>query len=139
MITIEFTDAPTEQQRDAVKAGIRAYNVKHLPEGDVIPVACIAKDETGEIVGGLTGEQFHQGVFVEFLWVDDTQRHSGVGSALMSKLEQEGRERGVKDLFLDTYSFQALDFYLKLGFKRVGEYTDYPSKGIVKYFLQKAI
>ncbi|MDF5507468.1 GNAT family N-acetyltransferase, partial [Vibrio parahaemolyticus] len=124
---------------DFVREGIRSYNRLHLPEGEVHAVGCFAKDDNGKIMGGLTGEMFKNTVYVEFLWVDAERRTSGLGSQLMSMLEQRVKPHGVTHVYLDTYSFQALEFYLKLGFEKVGQYSGYPVEGIHKYFLQKEI
>ncbi|MFY2159626.1 GNAT family N-acetyltransferase [Vibrio alginolyticus] len=136
---LEFCLNPDQTDLDFVREGIRSYNRLHLPEGEVHAVGCFAKDENGKIMGGLTGEMFKNTVFVEFLWVEAESRTSGLGSQLMSMLEQKVKPHGVTHVYLDTYSFQALEFYLKLGFEKVGQYSGYPAEGIHKYFLQKEI
>jgi len=136
---LEFCLNPDQTDLDSVRKGIRSYNRLHLHEGEVHAVGCFAKDENGKSMGGLTGEMFKNTVFVGFLWVDAESRTSGLGSQLMSMLEQKVKPHGVTHVYLDTYSFQALEFYLKLGFEKVGQYSGYPAEGIHKYFLQKEI
>ncbi|MFH0230543.1 GNAT family N-acetyltransferase [Vibrio diabolicus] len=136
---LEFCLNPDQTDLDSVRQGIRSYNRMHLPEGEVHAVGCFAKDGNGNTMGGLTGEMFKNTVFVEFLWVDAENRTSGLGSQLMSMLEEKVKPHGVTHVYLDTYSFQALEFYLKLGFEKVGQYSGYPAEGIHKYFLQKEI
>ncbi len=60
--------------------------------------------------------------------MDAESRTSGLGSKLMAMLEQHVKLYGVTHIYLDTYSFQALDFYLKLGFEKVGQYSGYPAE-----------
>ncbi|MEL7324896.1 MAG: GNAT family N-acetyltransferase [Pseudomonadota bacterium] len=136
---LEFKLNPEQNDLDLIRDGIRAYNRMHLPDGDVDAVGCFARNDEGKIVGGLTGEMFNNTVFVEYLWVDAEARTSGVGSKLIALLEEQVKRHGVTHLYLDTYSFQALDFYLKLGFEKVGQYSGYPAAGIDKHFLQKQI
>ena len=57
----------------------------------------------------------------------------------MAEVEQQAKQYGVTDIYLDTYSFQAPEFYAKLGFKEVGRYTGFPTEGVDKIFLQKKI
>jgi N-acetylglutamate synthase-like GNAT family acetyltransferase len=57
----------------------------------------------------------------------------------MALLEEQVKPHGVTHLYLDTYSFQAPDFYKKLGFVEVGRYTNFPTSDIDKVFLQKKI
>ncbi|UTZ29250.1 GNAT family N-acetyltransferase [Vibrio campbellii] len=136
---LEFKLNPEQNDLDLIRDGIRAYNRMHLPDGDVDAIGCFARNDEGKIVGGLTGEMFNNTVFVEYLWVDAEARTSGVGSKLIALLEEQVKPHGVTHLYLDTYSFQALDFYLKLGFEKVGQYSGYPAAGIDKHFLQKKI
>lgn len=136
---LEFKLNPEQNDLDLIRDGIRAYNRMHLPDGDVDAVGCFARNDEGKVVGGLTGEMFNNTVFVEYLWVDAEARTSGVGSKLIALLEEQVKRHGVTHLYLDTYSFQALDFYLKLGFEKVGQYSGYPAAGIDKHFLQKQI
>ncbi|SUP42345.1 putative acetyltransferase [Vibrio owensii] len=136
---LEFKLNPEQNDLDFIRDGIRAYNRMHLPNGDVNTIGCFARNDEGKVIGGLTGEMFNNTVFVEYLWVDAEARTSGLGSKLISLLEEQVKPHGVTHLYLDTYSFQALDFYLKLGFEKVGQYSGYPAVGIDKHFLQKQI
>lgn len=136
---LEFKLNPEQNDLDFIRDGIRAYNRMHLPDGDVNAIGCFARNDEGKVIGGLTGEMFNNTVFVEYLWVDTEARISGLGSKLISLLEEQVKSHGVTHLYLDTYSFQALDFYLKLGFEKVGQYSGYPAAGIDKHFLQKQI
>jgi GNAT superfamily N-acetyltransferase len=72
------------------------------------------------------------------LWVSETVRGSGYGTALMQAAEREAVRRGVRNIFLNTFSFQAVDFYLKLGYTIFGELEDFPP-GHKRVFLQKKL
>ena len=54
----------------------------------------------------------------------------------MRAAEQEARDRGCSHAHCDTYDFQALPFYQKLGYQVFGQLEDYPA-GHTRYFLQK--
>ena len=136
---LEFKLKPEQNDLDFIRDGIRAYNHMYLPDGDVDAIGCFARNDEDKVIGGLTGEMYNNTVFVEYLWIDAEARTSGLGSKLIALLEEQVKPLGVTHLYLDTYSFQALDFYLKLGFEKVGQYSGYPAAGIDKYFLQKKI
>ncbi|MFM2587303.1 GNAT family N-acetyltransferase [Vibrio sp. TBV020] len=138
-MNVQFILNPPKNIKDVIYNGLKSFNLKHFPDEDVTSIACFIEDEDGDFVGGLTGEIFTSTLFIEFLWVDDKKRHSGIGSTLMERLEKEAVQLGVTDVYLDTYSFQAPDFYAKLGFKEVGRYTNFPTADIDKIFLQKRI
>lgn len=138
-MNIQFVLNPPKNIKETIYQGLRAFNSQHFACEDIQSFACYAEDREGNFAGGLTGEIFTNTLFVEFLWVDGAKRHVGTGSKLMARMETEAKLLGVTHLYLDTYSFQAPDFYAKLGFKEVGRYTGFPSKGIDKIFLQKEI
>jgi len=92
----------------------------------------------GELVGGASGFAHWRWLFVSHLWVDESRRHEGLGSELMDKIEQAGVSRGAQAAHLDTYDFQALGFYEKLGYRVFGKLDDYPV-GHARYFLTRTL
>ena len=89
-------------------------------------------------MGGLTAHWYYNWMFVEYLYLPDELRGSGVGTQLIAEAEQLARRRGLDGIWLDTYDFQARGFYEKLGFTVFGELPDYPV-GHKRFFLQKRL
>jgi ribosomal protein S18 acetylase RimI-like enzyme len=54
-------------------------------------------------------------------------RGRGLARRLMAEAEAEALRRGCRQLVVATFSFQAPEFYRKLGFPVVLELPDYPS------------
>jgi GNAT superfamily N-acetyltransferase len=96
------------------------------------------RDADGKILGGLLGETYWGWLHVNILWLGDTLRHQGYGTRLIQMAEQEALKRGCENAFLDTMDFQALDFYLKLGYSVWSQQDDIP-KGHRRYFLKKSL
>ena len=65
-------------------------------------------------------------------------RGRGHGRALLAVAERWALERGCRDAFLDTFSFQAPEFYRKLGWEVFGTLEDHPP-GHTHYFLRKRL
>ena len=74
-------------------------------------------------------------VEIRGVWIDPTLRGTGMGRALMAALEAEAMQRGATRAALDTYSWQAVGFYLKLGYREFGV-LDYPN-GTRRHFMTK--
>lgn len=94
------------------------------------------RDEDGELLGGVYGTISWEWLHIDLLWVDERLRGSGSGTKLIKQIEEQAREKGVHRFRLSTTSFQALDFYKKLGYKICGEIEDLPP-GYTNYFLIK--
>jgi hypothetical protein len=56
----------------------------------------------------------------------------------MGLIERQAQTRGCGASWLDTFSFQALDFYEALGYQRFGELADFPP-GSSRYYLWKQL
>ena len=65
-------------------------------------------------------------------------RGQDLGSKVLAQAEDIARARGCIGLWLDTYWFQAPEFYKKQGYEIVGTLPDYP-RGGPRYFLKKSL
>ncbi|AVH58237.1 N-acetyltransferase [Streptomyces dengpaensis] len=103
------------------------------------PLHVWALDETGSLAGGLVGHTWTTWLHVTYLWVDEPHRGTGLGSHLLAQAERIAREdRGCLNSRLETWDFQAPDFYKKRGYEVVCEIPDYPP-GITEYTLTKRL
>jgi N-acetylglutamate synthase-like GNAT family acetyltransferase len=97
------------------------------------------RDEDRTIVGGVHGKCGSFGwLYVASLWVSEQTRGNGFGTGLMNCIEQEAIKNGCLNAYLDTFSFQAPEFYQKLGYKIFGELEDFPI-GHARLFLRKTL
>jgi len=92
----------------------------------------------GQLVGGTAGYTHWGWLFVSHLWVDDAHRGHAIGSQLMTAIEQAAKARGAESAHVDTFDFQAFEFYKKIGYRIFGQLEDYPT-GHTRFFLQKQI
>lgn len=100
------------------------------------PLAILIKDAAGQTIGGLWGTSLFRWLVVELLFVPDSCRGLGTGTAIMRRAEAVARERGCIGMWLDTYSFQAPGFYRGLGFETFGAVPDQPP-GATRHFMLK--
>src|SRR5262245_6345414 len=121
----------------AVLAGLRAYNRENIGRFDHVPLSITLRDK-GKIVGGVIGETHIGWLFVEFFWIDEKYRGKGLGERLLDPAEKEALVRGAKNVYLDTFSFQAPGFYKKLGYREFGRLEDFP-RGHHRAWMTKAL
>ncbi len=124
---IEVTDTPDEAHEAFVIAQTHAYNAA-FTQKDVRRLCVFVRDADGRIIGGLTGKTYWHYLEVAFLWVSEQHRRVGHASKILQAAESEARHRGCKHVLLDTYSFQALGFYQKNGYKEFGRLTGFSGK-----------
>jgi ribosomal protein S18 acetylase RimI-like enzyme len=132
--TIVGYDSPPSEAVAVVDHGLGEANASAAPLHEVAPLACIASDGDGRVIGGAVGRRWGECAELQQLWVREASRRRGVGSALVREFLALARARGCKAVFLETFSFQAPRLYRTLGFRVVHENDLYPH-GIVKYHL----
>ncbi|OPB00989.1 GNAT family N-acetyltransferase [Pseudomonas fluorescens] len=129
----------TAQEREAILKPLRAYNLSHTGQLPFATVGILLRDpDNQEVVGGLFGEISYGWLFIELLSIPDSMRKQGTGTRLMRAAENVAREKGCTGIWLDTFSFQAPEFYRKRGFSELGHIADYPP-GHQRYFFQKRL
>jgi GNAT superfamily N-acetyltransferase len=125
---ITLTDAPTPEMWKAIADPLIAFNCSRadMPADKPRPlVLLLSGPDSDEIVGGLHGMTWMSNLYVNLLFVPESMRGAGVGRRLMMEAEAEAIRRGCRAAALDTFSFQAPDFYRKLGYSVFGT-LDYP-------------
>jgi ribosomal protein S18 acetylase RimI-like enzyme len=116
---------------------IHSFNVDLTEIEPAGPLAIFVRAD-GEIVAGIDGFMWAGVLQVNNLWVREDLRGHGYGRRLLSRLEEAARARECVQSVLETHSFQAPGFYLKLGYQIVGTIEQYPP-GEQKYTLRKRL
>lgn len=76
------------------------------------------EDET--FLGGLCARAGSDFVFVQYLAVSPEARGRGLGSKLLQDVEKRAKDAGKLGVYLDTFAFQAPDFYKAEGYIEFG-------------------
>lgn len=136
-MNIIITHQIVDEDRNAVLAGLRQHNIQYLKENSFGQLAVYAKNEIGVIIGGLLASTKGNWLCIDYLWVSQNARKSGLGRTLMISAEQESIKLGCKHALVDTFSFQALPFYEKLGYIQQMSLPDFPELGMQRHYLTK--
>jgi GNAT superfamily N-acetyltransferase len=125
---IEPIADPAPHHRDAIGDPLGRFGDARLG-GGAWPDSALAlglRDADGRIIGGLWGRSYYDWFFLDLLVVPSQLRGQGLGTELLTRAEAEARARGCIGVWLDTFSFQAPDYYPRHGYTAFGEITDYP-------------
>jgi len=129
---------PTEDELKPLIVGLNGYNEKFTGKLLKENISSFLKDDSGIIHGAITGQINWGWLYVKTLWIDETIRREGWGSKLLKNFEEYASLKGIPNVRLETTTFQALDFYKKLGYSVFAELSDMPP-GETTYFLKKGI
>lgn len=118
------------------------YNLSKIPVTQApsfIWLNRVIENANGEIIAGINSKMYCWScLYIDSLWVNDNYRKQGYGSKLLYEIERGAKEHGCYLIHLDTFDFQAKDFYIKHGYKVFGILGDCP-KGHKRYYMKKNI
>ena len=130
-------DLPREESR-IVDTGLGIANEQAAPLHEVRSLSCFARTASKQVIAGAVGRTWGPCCELQQLWVEPTYRHRGIGTRLVKQFEAQAQARGCHSFYLETFSFQAPQLYLSLGYKVQYEHAVYPH-GIVKYTMVRTL
>jgi len=122
----------------AIGQALSNYNKEQAGDDEAKSVCFVLRGPDEAIDGGVIGVTYWNWFHIDLLWVRDELRGRGYGHELLIRAEEEARRRGAKNAHLDTFSFQAPDFYKQHGYQVFGELQDFPP-GHRRYYLAKQL
>lgn len=134
--SITFEKNPKQKDIEILTHGISQNAQQKRGLDPVVPFAFFIRDENNEIIGGCNGNIGYDWLYVDQLWVNDSLRGKGYGTALMRAAEKLALEKNCVSAAVNTADWEALDFYKKLGY-RVELERHGLAKNSIFYFLRK--
>lgn len=135
-IQFELSSPANKPHQDFLIKGLISENEAQIGPYNRKDYLITAMDN-GVQIGGIWGQTHWNCGFVGQLYVSPSHQKKGVGKKLLEKFETKMRELKMEYCYLDTFSFQAPGFYLKLGYKKFGELHDYPPGNSRIFFVKK--
>ncbi|MCZ6640840.1 MAG: GNAT family N-acetyltransferase [Gammaproteobacteria bacterium] len=136
-LSIANFEANLESNRETIRVihrGLSQYNARKRPDPSAAPLTLAIHDQQNQVIGGLLGRTAYGWLRIDAVWVHETFRGLGYGSSLLEQAEQIAMDRGCHSIHLDTYGFQAPDFYKTHGYEIFGELPRYPDEDDHYYF-----
>jgi GNAT superfamily N-acetyltransferase len=137
-LRVELDERPRAADARVVTDGLREFNRAVIGDPNEVQLGVFVRDATGRVVGGLLGHVKWKWVYVAKLWLPDELRGRGVGTRVMRAVEDYARRHDCLGIYLDTFEYQALPFYEKLGYVQFGVLEGYPP-GYRQFHLLKAL
>lgn len=118
------------------------YNLKQVAKTQQIDFVYFNKkivDENNNIVAGCLAKMYCWNViYIDVLWVDEQHSRQGLGTRLLKEIEKVALEEKCSLIHLDTFDFQAKDFYIKHGYEIFGVLENCPENHC-RYYLKKEL
>jgi GNAT superfamily N-acetyltransferase len=135
---LTVSDDPAAEDVQFLEDHITEHNLVRTDRRDYQPLGVFMRDEAQQVVAGLSGFTWADWLEVKLVWVREDLRGQGIGRRLVQAAEANARARGCRYVWLDSYSFQAPEFYERLGYHAFGTLEDYPAPHR-RVFLTKAL
>lgn len=116
----------TYEASNYIRNKLIEFNSQQVPNGRFEEINLIVKNDTEEIVAGLNSAICWNWMEIDILWVHEDYRKQGFGKRLLEEAEKVSREKNCSFIQLNTFSFQAPEFYKKYGYKIIAVIENAP-------------
>ena len=137
-MNLTLTASPSPEELAAISDGLTSFNESDVGPANRQPLAALLRDDAGTVLGGLSGYTAWGWLYIQWLWLAESQRGQGWAARLLEAAEAEARNRRCHAAWIDTFNPVALKTYQRAGYTPFGALPDFP-KGRTRTFLQKAL
>jgi len=132
-----LTAGVSEADEKTLHQGLHQHVIEHVGDGyKGIEIKLVARDQAGELVGGLSAWTTLQNLIFDHIWIEERFRGRGLGRRLMQEMEKIAKDTGCIASQASCFSIQSLGFFEKMGYKILGVSDGYPPP-VREYYLVK--
>jgi GNAT superfamily N-acetyltransferase len=135
-LSVEPDAKPEDMQ--AIRDSLNEFNMRVTGDRNYRPFTICVRDDDNALKGGLLADVWGGWMHISYLWLDEPLRKHGIGKQLVDEAEAAAKTLGCYGIHLETFSFQALPFYKKLGYEVFAELPNFPLEHRF-YFLRKIL
>ena len=126
-MTLSKIAQSTNEESQYVRNRLIEFNAEQVPNGRYEELNLCVKDDRGEIVAGLNSAICWNWLEIDILWVHPGCRGQGYGRRLLEEAEKIARGKDCSFIQLNTFSFQAPEFYKKFGYAILARIDNAPN------------
>jgi GNAT superfamily N-acetyltransferase len=130
----------TIEERELLDNKLVEFNREKVPfqqSADWIDLSHMLKVETEEAIAGINAMLYCWNIlYIDILYVEEAHRGKSYGKILLAKAENEAKQLGGYMSHLDTFDWQAKEFYEHLGYEIFGILENCP-RGHKRYYMKK--
>ncbi|MBZ0292328.1 MAG: GNAT family N-acetyltransferase, partial [Anaerolineae bacterium] len=115
--SLKIETLPNQRDLAAVSATLNEHNADQGLVYDPRPLNIFLRDDRDNVIAGLIASTYWDWLRISKLAVSTSARDQGLGTKLIKAAEDEARTRGCTNVFVDTFSFQAINFYKSLDYE----------------------
>lgn len=138
MLNIPRILQTTNDETSYIRRKLIEFNSKNVPNGTYEEINLCLKDDNGRIIAGLLSAICWNWMEIDILWVDDDYRRQGLGKILLEEAEKIAKAKSCTFIKLNTFSFQAPEFYKKYGYEVMAIIENAPL-GSKHYYYKKEL
>lgn len=119
---VTVSDTPDAAAEAAIVGGLRAFNQQMLgTPSDIRPLQVVVRDPmTNAPLGGVLGHTLRGLLFVDFVFLPETLRGTGLAARMLGMAEDEAKRRGCSAAVLYTLNPKSEGFYARVGYRAFG-------------------
>lgn len=125
---------PSPEDKKVMTAGMLVYHASKGYPRKTDSYSVVIKNKEAELKAVVMVSFLWNGMHIDSLWVDESVRGQNLGTKLMNMVEEEGINRGSTVSYTDTFTYQAPEFYEKLGYKLYGKLENFPENCSLNYY-----
>ncbi len=114
---VKFFQQPlTKELKQKIEEGFKRHSLEVMgKDGLGEPLAFVALEED-DYIGAVVAQYFWGALHIKYVWVEASYRKQQIGKRLLAEALHYGQRQNCCFAFVETMSFQALEFYQKQGF-----------------------
>jgi GNAT superfamily N-acetyltransferase len=130
----------TQEDKISIDNKLVEFNQENVPfqqKDAYMSLSFIMKDENSLVIGGINATLYCWNLmYIDVLYIEGLYRRKGYGKMLVAKAEAKARQNGGYMSHLDTFDWQAKEFYENIGYEVFGILDNCP-RGHKRYFMKK--